>query len=369
MNPTMEMNAHQVRRRVGWLPRGAKLVFVREPQLYGWMNRWFASILFDEGQFITIPVLNQVFLTSTPGPPTQTYTSDSTWNNSNNTVECVGAGASGGAVRASANNVATGGGAGAYSLITNFNFATPGTTTATYELGLGGAAITQSASGSTAGNNGGATWFNSATDPGNGADNTKCSAQGGFAGAVGANPQNGGAGGAATSSWGQTKNAGGRGGNSGSFTSVATGGAGAGGPDGAGNQGVDGTGTQSATNGGTSDAGSDAGGTAGAGANGSGAQTGGNGGNGTKFDSSHGLGGGGGGARSTSNNVTGTGGSGGNYGGGGGGAIVTSPTGTTAVSGAGIQGLIVLTWTPAAGSFDWFKSFEIRPSRTIIRGY
>lgn len=314
--------------------------------------RWFALFhLFDDGQFITIPVLNQSFLT-TPTGSNQTYTSDATWNNSNNTVECVGAGASGGAVRGQ-NSVGTGGGGGAYSAISNFSFASPGTTTATYQIGTGGASITQSTQGATNGNNGGSTWFNNTVDPGNGVDNTQCSAQGGRAGIAGANPQNGGAGGATTSSWGTTKKNGGRGGNSGSFTSTRTGAGGAGGPDGDGNQGVDGTGSGQGTNGGSSDAGSDAGGTAGAGAAGAGSATATAGGNGTKYDTTHGLGGGGGGASSSGGSATATGGGGGNYGGGGGGAGCTSNVGTTGISGAGKAGLIVLTWTPATGGVTY----------------
>src|SRR5438105_3697808 len=62
------------------------------------------------------------FLTTTGS--NQTFTSPSDWNNSNNTIECIGAGGSGGAVRGSTTNDATGGGGGA--IDQQFQFCKPG---------------------------------------------------------------------------------------------------------------------------------------------------------------------------------------------------------------------------------------------------
>lgn len=292
-----------------------------------------------------------VFLTTASSSP---YTSDATWNNSSNTVECVGSGGSGGLNRGDGKGRCAGGGAGAYSAITNFSFATPGTTTAQFSVGTGGAGQSKNTNGVLNGNDGAATWFNNATDPGNGADNSKCSAAGGAKGTAGSSADaTGGAGGATTASWGTTKNAGGRGGNASTTDLCAAGGGGAGGGAGAGNQGVD-VSTGTASNGGTGNANTGGGGTAGSGANGPGAQTATAGGAGTNFDASHGSGGGGGAARSSSGTGTSTAGAGGAYGGGSG-AVAIAGNGT-AVTLAGGDGLIVLTWTPAAGAV------------TIIRG-
>jgi hypothetical protein len=301
MRCRLELNARQVRRRVGWLPRDARLIFVREPKPYGWDTRWFAALSFDEDQFLTIPVLAQSFLTSPTGS-NQTYTSDVTWNNSNNKIEVIGAASSGNSAAVASRGQ---GGAGAYSSITNFSFATPGTTTATYQIGTGGAGVISN----TTSNAGGSTWFNNATDPGNGADNTKVSAQGGQA----ATSAVGGAGGLSTSSWGQTKFSGGKGlgGNSG-------GAGGAAGPNGAGSDGT-------STNGGNADNNTVLGPTVSAAGN-----------SGTEFDGTHGCGTG---AFQTGSSAL----AGGLYGGG------STATSISFTSSAGAQGIIVLTWTPATG--------------------
>lgn len=276
--------------------------------------------------------LTQTILTTTGS--NQTYTSPSDWDNNNNQIECLGGAGSGG--RTSATVHATGGGAGAYSAITNFSFASPGTTTATYRVGAGGASVASS-SGSSAGNAGGASWFNNTADPGNGSDNTQCSAAGGGAGAGGSGSQNGGAAGASTSSWGQTKYSGGRGGNlTGASGQGASGGGGAAGPAGAGGDGVDSALTTAVeTGGGSANNGTTAG--APAGNN--------NGSSGSEFAAFYGCGSGGGGRyRAGSTNA----GNGGNYGGAGGGA--SSPNSSTSTSGAGRQGLIVIEYEPFVSS-------------------
>lgn len=252
--------------------------------------------------------MTQLILVSTSSP----LTSDITWNNNNNKIECIGAGGSG---NSGTTNRGSGAG-GAYSAITNFFFATPGTTTAAYQVGVGGAGVTST---DTA-NAGGDTWFNSAAFPGAGSDNSKIGAKGGGGATAGA----GGVGGAAASGWGQTKSSGGDG-----FRAAggaAGGGGGAAGPSGAG-------GTGSATAGGSADNGVVAGPTVNS-----------NGLSGTEFDGSHGCGTGG------LHLTTTTAFSGGLYGGGG--AQLSSPN----TSGAGANGIIILTWIPAGAANSIFPN-------------
>jgi hypothetical protein len=311
------------------------LLFVERQHWYGFERRWFVRLRFGPRE-IFVPALTQAFLTTTPGS-NQTYTSDATWNNANNTIEVIGAGASGGRFGAGTGH-ATGGGGGAYCKISNFTFTTPGTTTATYQIGSGGLAVT--GTGGASGNNGGKTWFNAAAFPVSG---TAVGADAGLAGASGTASVNGGAGGAIANNYpASTGFAGGRGGNlTGASGSGGSGGGGAAGPNAAGNQGVDDATTNSAvaTAGGQGDG--TFGGLGGAAIS--------SGHVGTEWDATHGSGGGGGGG----GNNSGTG-SGGNYGGGGGG--VRSSAGST-TSGAGTQGIIVLTWTPAVG-FGEFVSLN-----------
>ena len=267
--------------------------------------------------------VTQTILTTTGS--NQTYTSPSDWNNSSNQIECLGAAGSGG-TRISASGHGAGGGAGAYSAITNFTFASPGTTTATYRVGSGGAGV----SGSTAGNAGGPTWFNDTVNPGVGTTNAKCSAANGSGGGTG-RPANGGAGGLASASWGQTKFDAGRGGNATAGSGyAATGGGGAAGPAGAGGNGVDRS-TTGQSAGGSANDGTTAGGSAGSAGS-----------SGTEFSPSFGCGSGGGGETAAG---TSTGNAGGNYGGASGGS---ASGGSTATSAAGRQGLVIIEYTPLA---------------------
>lgn len=296
---------------------------------------WHPDIIGDFWVDITYEFVTTTFLTTTGS--NQTHTSTTDWNNANNSIECLGGGASGACTSGSINHD-TGGGAGSYSKITNFYFVAPGTTTATYNVGIGGGAISLGGTTASAGTNGGPTWFNNTANPGVGADNTQCSASNGTQGVAGTASQNGGAGGATTSSWGTTKNAGGRGGNlTGASGSAASGGGGAAGVAGVGGAGVDSASTTNSTTtaGGTADNGTIAGGASLA-----------NGNSGTEWDGSHGSGSGGGGGAFGSGG--GTSGSGALYGGGGAGAVKTTSIGT-AVSGAGKQGLIVVSSTVNLG--------------------
>lgn len=302
---------------------------------------WFPGL----GEGLSYDFASPIIITSGTS-----QTSPSDWNNSSNTVEGLGGGASGAAHR-QGTQVATGGGGAEYREISNFSVATPGTTAFNYTIGPGGTAVTAT-SGSPAvnGNDGTQTTFNT----------TSLVAQPGIHGVQGTNPQSGGAGG--TGGTGAAANFdGGRGGNSGSFTAVATGGGGAAGPAAAGSNGVDGTVGTSQTNGGNSGDGA----TGGASATGVASP----GANGTAWDASHGAGAGGGGARSGANPANITGGSGGNYGGGGGAGLNSSGAASTnPVSGAGIQGIIVLTYTPAVSAVYGYNDLwdmPPRPSRTV----
>lgn len=284
----------------------------------------------DIGKNVTYEFATVTILTTSGS--NQTYTSPSDWNNSDNSVQCIGGGASGGGYNVGNNGKGTGGGGGAYSKITNFSFATPGTTTATYRVGA-----LVNGTNNAAGTNGNSTWFNNTVNPGNGTTNSQCSAAGGSGGLRGTTSTNGGAGGSTSASWGQTKYAGGRGGNLtgtplGSTANQGSGGGGAGGPNGNGNNGEDSAGT----GGGITD-----GGDGGAGFGGAGGVFGlaGSAGN----DLGNGVGSGGGGSGVASITIQGA--SGGSYGGGGGGICRGDPN--QAIGGNGRQGIIVITYVPA----------------------
>lgn len=324
------------------------------------------------GEIITYQFATYAIKTSPTGS-NQTYDKPSDWDNNNNKIECIGAGASGGA---GANwflyQNCTGGGGGAYSKISNFSFSG---SSATYQIGTGGTAVatpTGGSSGNAPGNNGGNTWFNATSDPGNGTDNTKCSSEGGKGGLSGQQNTivNGGAGGATTASWGETKYAGGRGGNATTQQSrFGSGGGGAGGSTGVGNNGIDGTSGGSSQlstaggNGGAGDSGIGAAGTGGsaAAAAGSFGQTGGTGGNGTNLaNATVGTGGGGGGCYDAKNEAA-TAGTGGNYGAGGGGCSNLGSgnnSATKSTSGEGIGGLIIITYTPAVNNGKFLLLFN-----------
>lgn len=306
----------------------------RPARYYGeWREEWSDLPLVYEKLAVTS------FITSPTGS-NQTWTSPSDWNNATNTIEGIGAGGSGGAVRGGAVRGAGGGGGGAYAKIVNFTVATPGTTTATTRVGTGGAAVQQTGTnGNLNGNSGGGSWFNNTAQPTAGTGNTELGATPGLFGEGVSGGATGGPGGVATSSAGSTRFSGGQGGNSlGSGTS-AGGGAGAGGTTANGTDGVDCTaqggedgGAGGATNGGAGGQGTDTTGTPGVPTAG---------GTGTVWDASHGAGGGGGGARNGGAGNS-DGGAGGLYGGGGGGSCGSG----TITSGAGAQGILVVIYTP-----------------------
>lgn len=274
----------------------------------------------------------------------QTWVSPVDWNNSNNTIELLGGGATGAFAYTEDGGArtATGGGGGQYAKKNNFNVATPGVTDANYLVGPGGRVDF----GGTflAGNNGGDTWFNglsvitATTWAGGG--------QGGLT-SGGSGARSGGAGGSGGS--GDVLHNGGRGGNVSGNTSsfVATGGGGAAGLNGAGSNGQDRTTNLSfGSSGGVADAGGTGAGTGGVG--GPAPITGGNGGNGWEWQHGsvldgpdYGSGGGGAGTSRSGSSVT-AGGAGGSYGAGGGGCCAL----IGALQGAGTQGIIVVTYTP-----------------------
>jgi hypothetical protein len=296
------------------------------PALYEgeWRPEWRDLPLIYEKLAVTS------FLTSPTGS-NQTWTSPADWDNADNSIECIGAGASGGH-RGNTTGTGSGGGAGAYGKALDHTVSSPGTDTRTYQIGTGGTGVAAS----TNGNPGTSTWFNDTAFPTAVTDNTKASGQRGLNGVQGSGAQNGGPGGAAASGSGSTRNDGGAGGDGNSTGGHGCGGGGAGGTTAAGLQPTLANGNVSTPGGagGTAN-----GGTAGAASDGLGG-AGGNGGTGTVWDASHGAGGGGGGCR----NGTGSngGGAGGLYGGGGGGCGSQSVGNT----GAGAQGIIVVIYTP-----------------------
>lgn len=305
------------------------------------------------------------FLVSPTGS-NQTFTSPSDWNNSNNTIEVIGAGGSGGASQLSTNGRATGGGGGAWSKITNFSFASPGVTTATYQIGTGGTAVTAGAPGVSAdvnGNAGGDTWFNGTTFAG-----SSVGAKGGDGGNASTGTTNlaGGAGGDGASGTGTSNNSGGSGGGTSTWYPAATGAGGAGGSTGAGGNGVVPTGNSQGTYGGAADTGGTGAGIAGVnslvitGVTAGGA--------GTEWDSTHGSGGGGGGKRVGANSATSGNMAGGNYGGGGS-SCRNNGSGkndiTQCTSGPGATGIIVITYTPSSAVY----SISITSSGVVSYGY
>lgn len=313
----------------------------------GEIARW-PSWLPGLGEFpgLTYELATVTFLTGSPGS-NQTYTSPEDWNNDNNLIEGLGAGGSGGLTRNAANDTlsSSGGGGGAYQRHTNFSFASPGTTTATYQLGTGGAGGASASDLTAAGTAGGDTWFDGASY---GASTVGAKGGDGGNAAVGGSGAAGVSGGAAASGRGNSTAYNGGGSGTAYFNTrqTATGGGGAAGMNAAGGTSANSSGSGGSaqfTAGGQGDGSS--GGTGGAGSSGSSAS---DGVAGTEWDGSHGSGGGGGG--NLRNNASGTSGGGGLYGAGSGGGAITGGSGTLTVK-DGAQGLIVVTYTPPLSFF------------------
>ena len=320
------------RRRIDHPVRWARLpecdvgvAFVQSRAPHGHENRWLLYVRrWNDADVQAIPVLAQTVITSSAGS-TQTITSDATWNNSNNSIEVIGAGARG-AIGASTSTSGGGAGGGAYSKIVNASITTPGTTQ--YFARVGGVTATN-------GSAGGDSWW-TLTSPGTAfpTTGTAVGAKGGAA-LASATSNAGGLGGALASAYASpatssVKTSGGNGGNAGASNASGGGGGGAGGAAGNGTAGGTGPGAGGVGNVSTGNLGG-AGGPAG---NGAGAV----GGAGSNLSTSPtaGSGGGGGGGNASAS----TGGQGGLYGGGGGGGGRS-----TGVGGQGRQGVIVLTWT------------------------
>lgn len=297
-----------------------------------------------------ITLVNVVFLEATNGSLLEWDVPD-TWNDSDNSIHCIGAGAGGG--RDGGAGGGKGAGAGAYSRVDNLALLGSPGITLQYRVGAAGtgAALGQSAT------DGGDTWIGGAT-----LGASTCGAEGGQAGSGGVG---GGQGGQASNGVGDVKFSGGDGGSGagGDPDGGAGGGGAAAGPNGDGADGVQADGNDG-SGGGGADGGSNGdndgqGGSNrfnfGGGADGESGQEGGGGGGGESGDAggpggtgeqlwtqtvspiiSAGPGGGGGGGGHNGN-----GGRGGKYGGGGGGA------GENANGGDGADGIIVIIWRPA----------------------
>jgi hypothetical protein len=307
-----------------------------------------------------------IYITNT-GQTSWTVPSD--WNSSSNTIEVIGGGGGGATGNSGSAGGGGGGAGGAYAKVSNVSLTPGGSVTINIgTAGTGGASPTV----------GGSTYVNGAS----------CGAA--SVCAVGGAPATGtftGGTGSSAGSVGTTLFAGGSGASYSGSNFGAAGGGGAAGPSGAGKNGTDnnnqrtggggggagggtnasnGSSTQGGTGGnsvlgtgggigGTSGTLSGADGTVGGGGGGgygAGGSNpvgpGGNGGPGTDWDSSHGAGGGGGGGGNAA--TAAAGGTGGLYGGGGGGGGDGGTTG--GAGGAGAQGIIVITYTPAANIVD-----------------
>lgn len=271
------------------------------------------------GEGLVYDFATVTFLTSASG----TYTSPSDWDSSNNFIEMVGSGGSGGVAGFIAtSNKNTGGGGGEYRKTLNFPFASPGTTTAAYAAAAGGAAV--NSSNSSDGNDGASSTFST------------FSAGGGKKGLSGTTTTVlGGAGGSGGTGAGGNFN-GGAGGDT-SFSGTATGAGGAAGLNGAGVSGSNASSANTASAGGSGDNGSGGSG---------GSSSGGNGGNGTEWDATHGSGGGSGGKRGSQNSSL-PGATPGNYGAGSGAVLNTGFGNGASITGA--QGLVVVTYVPFTG--------------------
>lgn len=257
------------------------------------------------------------------------------WNSSNNSIEAVGCGGDG-SVESSTSQA--GGGGGAYAKTTNQTLTPSSTVNIQICAGNGEQKDTRLMDNSNA---------------------TSTSAAFGLV--QNASTGVGGKGGLTASSTGSTLFAGGKGGNGGGGS--GNGGGGGGGAASASGNGSDGV---AQVGGGAGSAGGVSGSSLAGGTGGTSAPTaGGAGGNGTEWDATHGSGSGGGGGGAAFGSA-GAGGAGGNYGGGGGGAG-KSTIGSGAAKGAGAPGIIVITYTAAAGGTANTPSMSVQ-GQTIING-
>ncbi len=302
--------------------------------------------------------LTVIFLTTT-GAGTWTVPAD--WNSANNTIECIGGGGSG-AVSRQANGVdtrATGGSGAAYASVQNLSLV-PGSLVS-YNVALGGASVSRTTNGTSSGNNGGDTWFG-----GTSLSTSSVGAVGGKGGtAVSGSNLTGAIGGQASSCVGSIKFSGGNSGSitlSGSGNVLSTGGGGAAGPNGNGNASADDNVHATGSSGGTGDAGS--GGSGGWVGNPSGA-----GGNGSEWTATVGGTAGSGGGSGSS--VSGLGNTytanGGNYGAGSGGVACYNASGTV-YSGAGAQGIIVITYDAITGVTVGLTGVAAAPAAGTLTG-
>ncbi len=282
----------------------------------------------DIGDYVTYEFASVNIFTSSPGS-TQTVGRPVDWNDEDNSIECIGGGASGGLTKDS-RAAASGGGGGAYAKIVNYT----ALATNYYSIGNFGASQSSSTGTDYSGLAGTATWFGPSGSP-------VVSADFGKAGIGGGNNLGGVSGGTLANSIGTTLY---KGGNSGSANAAspgakaASGGGGAGQPTAAG-----GDSAAVSTSGTSASDGGSSGGIGGAFSAGAVLTSAENGGAGTEWVTV-GSGGGGGGLATTAGTGTSSSGAGGNYGGGGGGTCALNSW--IGVTGEGGQGLLVVTYSP-----------------------
>lgn len=305
------------RRKFQYVSNGVEVcsLFKQWQDDHGWQRRYFLALRhLNDHDVLFFPVLAQQFVTSPTGS-NQTLKSDQTWNNANNSVECVGASGGGASQTSGSSTTGGGGSAGAYASVSNYNFASPGFTTVTVNVGSAGTGGPTTGNG-VAGTAGTATWFNGA--------NLAASTVGADLGGAGQpNGAGSGSGGQIANCKGTVKSSGGTGAIGGA--SAAGGGGGAGGPHGNGSD-------ASGANGGNADNN-----TVSAPSGGASTAIAGN--SGTEFIT---AGVGTGAAGCASGSVDAPGKAGGLYGGAGCGGYAAV---SMAAGGNGTQGIIVLTWS------------------------
>lgn len=176
-----------------------------------------------------VVLTNVVFLQATDGS-VEEWAVPETWNDADNSIDTIGAGAGGARATSSGGK---GGGSGAYSRITNLALAASPPGTVQYSVGVHGRGGNSNGNPSSTGEDGGNTWFDGATF---GAASVAAEGANGGSGRTGA-----GEGGLAANGTGATKTSGGEGGNGatkGETRAGGGGGAGAGGPNGDGADGA-----------------------------------------------------------------------------------------------------------------------------------
>lgn len=279
----------------------------------------------DIGEHVQYDFLTQVALTGTAGS-NQTYSVPSDFNPGLNTGDTIGGGASGGLGSGTSGSGGTGGGAGGASRKNNVPMTPSGS--ATYQLGLGGTAVTANGNGVA----GGDTWLNATTYA-----SASSGAKGGSQGKGSAGSNTAASGGLASSGIGDVTH---NGGNGAATSGAPTAASGGGSAATVASDGLTATAASSNSTAGANSVHGESGGTAGNATNGGAGAAG-------LDNSSVGSGAGGGGTIDIPASGARSAGSGGNYGGAGGGLCCNNAS--TRTTGAGVKGYIFIQYSPGTG--------------------